>query len=89
MQQVGETLLWDNERFQHLFDVAHDGNDWQQFQWGLAIISSRAFSVTFSRHNTSPVLLPWADLLNEDVTNPCLPFMYRALICKCRQNADF
>jgi len=87
--KVGETLLWDNERFQHLFDVAHDGNDWQKFQWGLAIISSRAFSVTFSRHNTSPVLLPWADLLNEDVTNPCLPFMYRALICKCRQNADF
>jgi hypothetical protein len=74
--RVGDTLLWDNERFQYLFDVAHEDNDWQTFQWGLALISSRAFSVTFSRHNTSSVLLPWADLLNENVTDPHLLFGY-------------
>lgn len=73
---VGGALLWDNARFQHLFDVAHENHDWQSFQWALAIISSRAFSVTFSRHTTSSVLLPWADLLNENVTDPHVLFSY-------------
>eukprot|EP00746_Dinoflagellata_sp_MGD_P168190 gnl/MRDRNA2_/MRDRNA2_99439_c0_seq1.p1 gnl/MRDRNA2_/MRDRNA2_99439_c0~~gnl/MRDRNA2_/MRDRNA2_99439_c0_seq1.p1 ORF type:complete len:546 (+),score=77.46 gnl/MRDRNA2_/MRDRNA2_99439_c0_seq1:86-1723(+) len=74
--QVGEALSWDQARFQYLFDVAHENNDWQLFQWALAVISSRAFSVTFSRHNTFSVLLPWADLLNENVTDPHVLFNY-------------
>jgi len=74
---VGETLQWDKERFEHLYGVAHEGLDWLTFQWGLAIVSSRAFSVSFSKGKRgSSVLLPWADLLNDDSENPHLLFSY-------------